>query len=114
MLAGHDPSFSLITLWDISDASVPKAAGVSTIRGLIAQRHWKSAVFTDNKVEPSIGRAYKKQRALKHRGPSTRTGWTVRLRSVWEPIAAKDTSEGSPDRPADAVREEPDLPQPLE
>ncbi len=114
VLAGHDPSFSLITLWDISDASVPKAAGVSTIRGLIAQRHWKSAVFTDNKVEPSIGRAYKKQRALKHRGPSTRTGWTVRLRSVWEPIAAKDTSEGSPDRPADAVREEPDLPQPLE
>jgi hypothetical protein len=105
VLAGHDPSFSLITLWDISDASVPKAAGVSTIRGLIAQRHWKSAVFTENKVEPSIGRAYKKKRALKHKGATTRTGWTVRLRSVWLPIP-EASSEASPEA-------SPGLPEPL-
>ncbi len=92
VLAGHDPSFALITLWDISDDGVPREAGRSAIKQLFADRHWKSGVFPGGKPGSGVEGAYKRAHGLRHQGPPTKTGWAVRLRDVWTIKA-----EGEPD-----------------
>ena len=95
VLAGHEPSFALIALWDISDKACPPAAGAAVIRKLLRQHHWKSAVFADGKPGSGIDRDYERVRKLKAPGPRTFTGWTVKFRQVWGPKSEEGAAEGS-------------------
>lgn len=87
VMAGHEPSFALIALWDISDKDCPPEAGTAVIRELLRQHYWKSGVFPDGKPGSGIEREYERVRKLKAPGPRTFTGWAVKFRQVWGPKA---------------------------
>ncbi len=110
VLSGHDPSFALIALWDISDRGCPPAAGVAGIHKLMQQQYWKSGVFPDGKPGSGIERGYHLARKLKTPGPRTLTGWPVKLRDIWEPKPASQMANLPPAPDDDAETSDPNAP----
>lgn len=85
VLAGHEPSFALIALWDVSDDSVPRAAAPVAVTRALRSKHWASGVFPPAKPGSGVEKSYVRARALVHKGPPTLTGWRVKLADVWLP-----------------------------
>ncbi len=85
VLAGKKPSFGLITLWDIDHDDGPFRGGVKRIRDAITDHHWASIVLPDDKLGFGLKDAYRRDHILRARPVATKTGWPVRIRSVWVP-----------------------------
>jgi hypothetical protein len=85
VLAGHEPSFALIALWDVSDSTVPRAAAPVAITRALRSNYWASGVFPAAKPGSGVEKSYARARPLVHKGPPTLTGWRVKLADVWMP-----------------------------
>ncbi len=105
VLAGHEPCFALIALWDISDAAAPRGAGVGVIRKALHDQYWKSGVFTQGKPGSGIERTYQRSRSLKHKGAPTFTGWRARLTEVWSP-KPRAAADAAPEQALDRASSE--------
>jgi hypothetical protein len=85
VLAGKEPSISLICLWDINHEGGPFFADVGRIRRAIEHSRWKTVVVPDDKLGYGLKEGYTRARNLRSKPFGTRTGWSVRLRQVWVP-----------------------------
>lgn len=84
VMAGKRTSFALITLWDIDHIGGTYHADVARIDAAIAH-DFKSAVLADDKLGHGFADSWMKKGAIGARSPSTRTGWPIRLKSVYLP-----------------------------
>lgn len=85
VLAGKKPSFGLITLWDIDHDGGPFRSGVKRIREAITDHYWASIVLPDDKMGFGLKDAYQRDHLFHSRPVATKTGWPVKIRSVWVP-----------------------------
>lgn len=97
VLAGKEPSFALICLWDISHQGGPLRREGRVVDRAMRQQHWGSIVLPDDKLGRGLKEHYRRARALPARAPGTRTGWGVRLREVWLPKAVDPDAPPPPD-----------------
>jgi len=98
VLAGKEPGFALITLWDINHERGPYYRDVRRVRKALETGRWDWLVLPDDKLGYGLKDGYRRDRALDPQGPPTRTGWAVTLRQVWAPRSA----QGEAGNPANA------------
>lgn len=99
VLAGKEPSFSLICLWDIDHRGGPFRGGVRRMDKAIADHHWAAIVLPDDTLGHGLKDHYRQQRRLRAGIVGTRTGWGVRLKQIWVPKeepAAPGADAGAP------------------
>lgn len=89
VLAGKEPAFALICLWDIDHDGSPMRYGVRRVDQAMKAQRWATIVLPDDKLGHKLKEAYRQERTLKSKGFPTRTGWGVRLRQIWVPDPAK-------------------------
>ncbi len=96
VMAGHEPSFSLISLWDVDKEKGPlrKASGV--VDRAMADGHWATIVTADEKLGHGLNEHYTRAGALAAKPFRTRTGWDVRFGMVWHPKLAGDVDAPAP------------------
>lgn len=82
VLAGKDPSFALICLWDIDYKHGHYQRAADRIDKAIAN-DFDYAIVPDTKLGRGLKENYTRARELKVPATVTRAGWTVRLREVW-------------------------------
>ncbi len=82
-LAGKKGSFALITLWDIDHKGGAYRSFVDHVEGEMARGYWLTAVVPDDKLGHDFTEHFRKAHTLKTRPVPTKTGWPIRLRSVW-------------------------------
>lgn len=85
VLAGKEPHFALIALWDINHAGSPFRGGVKAVERSLEEGRWAAIVVPDDGLGYGLKEHYRKARVLRSPSPKTRTGWPVRLRHVWTP-----------------------------
>lgn len=88
VLAGKDPAYALITLWDINHEGGVYVRDVRTIRKAVENHRWDWVIVPDDKLGYGLKEGYHRARSLAPFGPPTRTGWPVTLRQVWAPNEA--------------------------
>jgi hypothetical protein len=94
VLAGKEPSFALITLWDIDHKRGCYRTHVDDIEAAMATSFdW--AVVPDDKLGHGFKDHYARDPARKLAGASTRTGWPVKLRQVWRREATEALPDGA-------------------
>lgn len=84
IMAGKRTSFSLITLWDIDHQHGVYEPDVAEIERAMAG-DFASAVVPNDDLGHHFTETWVLDHQLAHRGPSTRTGWAVKLRTVYRP-----------------------------
>ncbi len=102
VMAGHEPSFALITLWDVDHKGGPLEKKSHVVDRAIAAGRWKSIVTPDDKLGHGLLEHYERAGALKTRPFGTRTGWGVRFRHVWRPKAKTEAGTTTGDAPGEA------------
>lgn len=105
VLAGKTPTFALITLWDIDHKGGPYRPYVKKVRDAIAEHHWPVGVTPEKDPGYGFEKAYAAARRVRASTFSTKTGWSVKLRRVWEPRPA---TEPAPEEDAEAPRQDED------
>jgi hypothetical protein len=114
VLAGKEPSFALICLWDIDYKDGPFKPAVARVDRSIRRKHWASAVLPDDKLKHGLKDYYKRQRGIAAPLLKTRTGWGVKLNAIWEPQerrrpgSAGTADPEKPDAPPDPDEPPPD------
>lgn len=97
VMAGKETSFALICLWDIDHRGGPYRGDAPRFYRSLRRQHWGSAVIPDLKATDNIQKELKagwtRTRSLPSPSLSTRTGWGVRLRSVWLPTPGAGEAE---------------------
>ena len=89
VLAGKEPSFALICLWDIDYRHGPYSKDADRIDDAIgAEFDW--AVVPDEKMGRGLKTHFERDTTRKLPSVGTRTGWPVRLRQVWRHRSAAD------------------------
>jgi hypothetical protein len=94
-LAGKRVSFGLITLWDIDHPDGTFRPGARAIDEQIAAGYFPVAVVPDDKLGHGLKAYFARQRSITTKGLGTRTGWPVRLRTVWTYKGSDPTPTGS-------------------
>ncbi len=82
-LAGKKGSFALISLWDIDHKRGVYYPDVAMIERAMADGYWPTAVVPDDKLGHDFTVHFRKDFTLKTRPVPTKTGWPMRIRSVW-------------------------------
>jgi hypothetical protein len=85
VLAGHEPSFALIALWDVDHKGGVLEKESHVVDRAIREGHWATVVTPDDKLGHGLVDHYRKSRPLKARPFGTRTGWAVRFKQIWVP-----------------------------
>ena len=93
VMAGHEPSFALIALWDIDHAGGPFEKGSRVVDRALRDARWKTVVTPDDKLGHGFLEHYERAAAVGGRPFGTRTGWGVRFRHVWRPKSAETRPE---------------------
>ncbi|MFZ5482040.1 MAG: glycosyltransferase family 39 protein [Myxococcota bacterium] len=96
--AGKAPSLALIALWDVNHEGGPLVGSVRRIEDAVRDRHWAAVVTTSEAFGYGLTKHYERVASLVNANIPTRTGWNVRLKSVWKPRSGE---------PAPASDEEP-------
>jgi len=112
VLAGKQPSFALIALWDIDHERGYYRPQVEEIDAAITTGFdW--AILPNDKLGHGLKKAFTRSRTEKITASSTRAGWTVRLREVWERAPAGEAEpDAVPEPEAAAVELEGAEPEP--
>ncbi|MDP2311037.1 MAG: hypothetical protein Q8P18_33765 [Pseudomonadota bacterium] len=87
VLAGKDPSFALISLWDIDKDGGVLEREARVVDRAMAKGRWATVITPDDKLGHGLSEHYARAGAVKAKPFSTRTGWAVRFRTVWHPKA---------------------------
>jgi hypothetical protein len=83
VMAGKEPTFALICLWDIDHKRGYYRPNVKEIeKSIAAEFDW--AVLPNDKLGHGLKDRFTKSKTDKIPMSSTRAGWTVRLREVWQ------------------------------
>lgn len=96
VMAGKEPTFALICLWDIDHKRGYYRPNVKEIeKSIAAEFDW--AVLPNDKLGHGLKDHFTKSKTDKIPMSSTRAGWTVRLREVWQrnPRTAGGTETGA-------------------
>jgi hypothetical protein len=93
VMAGHEPSFALIALWDIDHAGGPFDNDSRVVDRALRDARWKTVVTPDDKLGHGFLEHYERAAAVRGRPFGTRTGWGVRFRHVWRPKSAETRPE---------------------
>lgn len=101
VLAGKEPTFALICLWDIDHKRGYYRPKVQEIADAIATEFdW--AVLPNDKLGHGLKDHFTKSKTDKIPVSSTRAGWTVRLREVWKRNPRTAEAVSPPEAPAPA------------
>lgn len=87
VMAGKDPSFALICLWDADRPHGAMRGAVDLVKQAMDEHHWQSAVLPDDKLGYGLKDDYERDRSVRLPAFSTRAGWSVRWGQVWKPKA---------------------------
>ncbi len=94
VLAGKEPSFALISLWDIDTAGGVLAREANVVDRALAAGRWATVVTPNDKLGHGLQEHYRRAGPLKARTFPTRTGWGVGFRSVWHPKEEAEAGTG--------------------
>jgi len=85
-LAGKQPSFPLIALWDLEHKRGPLFKERKALDRAMKAKRW-DAVIVSGDIKHGLNRYYERAGAVKMPSTAfrTRTGWRVRPNQVWEP-----------------------------
>lgn len=113
VLAGKEPTFALIALWDIDHERGHYRPHVKEIDAAIAT-DFDWAILPNDKLGHGLKKSFARSRTERITATSTRAGWTVRLREVWERAPEDAPAEAAPEPPGtelpDAAEPEPAAP----
>jgi hypothetical protein len=96
VLAGHEPSWHVMALWDIQHPKSPYVGQVAAIDAAVEDHHWSCVVMPKGRpLAHGLPKSYREahrpgfvQRVPGRPGPPTfvpRTGWRARPGSIWLP-----------------------------
>lgn len=95
VLAGHEPSWHLMALWDIDHPAGPYVDAVPAVRDAVRERRWSCIVVPQRDLRYGIPDHYRPSvvptfppREPGRLGPGTlapRTGWRDRPNAIWTP-----------------------------
>ncbi len=88
VLAGKEPCFALIALWDINHKLSPLKKEARTVNRAIKQQRYDAVILASKKFEFGLKQAYEHADTIKYKGKTfyPKTGWRARPRHVFEPI----------------------------
>ncbi len=86
VLAGKQPGFHLIALWDI-DHGGALSPFVEELDAALTEGHWKTIVLPNSKFRPPLRDTYRQVDTVRYTGRSfyPKTGWQVRPRFIYAP-----------------------------
>lgn len=90
VLAGKEPTFALICLWDADRRYGPMRHAVDVVSDAMAERHWAYAIVPDDKLGYGFKSHYQRDRTVRVPVASTRVGWRVRFGQLWVAKAEAD------------------------
>ena len=82
---------ALIALWDIDHEGGPFLPQVARVRDAVKEGRWDVIFTPDDKLRYGLRDHYVRA-PWTVTGPSTRTGWPVRIRMAWRP---RDAAQGT-------------------
>ena len=82
---------ALIALWDIDHEGGPFLPQVARVRDAVKEGRWDVILTPDDKLRYGLRDHYTRA-PWSVTGPSTRTGWPVRIRMAWRP---RDAAQGT-------------------
>ncbi|MDP2315519.1 MAG: glycosyltransferase 87 family protein [Pseudomonadota bacterium] len=93
VLAGKDPSFSLICLWDIDKEGGPLKRESRVIDRAIANGRWATIVTPNDELGHGLLEHYERAASIQGKTFNTRTGWGVSFRAIWHPKPEAKTGD---------------------
>ncbi|RME22693.1 MAG: hypothetical protein D6798_15200, partial [Deltaproteobacteria bacterium] len=86
VMAGKEPGFHLIALWDI-DHGGRLAPFVDELDAALADQHWQTIVLPSRRFRPPLLDAYQQVDTVRYTGRAfyPKTGWQVRPRFIYAP-----------------------------
>lgn len=96
VLAGQEPSFALISYWDINRERGALREEARVVERAVAARRWATVVTPDGELGFGLKTHYAKAGHLKSRPFNTHAGWDVRFRSIWHPKASTTAETDAP------------------
>ncbi len=105
---GKPPSFALIALWDITHKRSPLKKEARSVRRAIRAQEFDAVILASKKFEHGLDEAYGRTTTIKYKGRAfyPKTGWRVRPKFIYEPLADAEVEEPEAgDEPSGAAGE---------